>query len=366
MSLKTLKKNVKDKAEIKEAYLDDLVDVNQSLSKSSETKLVTIAETLIDTLELGDNGLIKNSSENKQVAKGANILLEREFGRYRKGMNKALTAVGVSAVDVYQELKKVDTKYLGKDRYSDFILDDDTLKDVGEFHESALAKNKANIKRAEQYTKDAIRNAILFNLSIPILTSRLINDSGHLVVDRSSVYATGLNNINDFSGNLLNFYTEVPRTVEAGYREVFNSNPMDERTKPICASATMAGIISITEMAGTFGMPPRMLCRCDVVWVKPAWIDVKNDVKELVDEQRVQWRRTLISQPRRKDGKYYSTVNEQLKVLDKKLTPTKFKETALHTDKMRLFGRGEIDSLINEYGSTYNMQYSVSRPSIAP
>jgi len=365
MSKRALAANIKTKALIKDAYLKSLRSINHDATFPSEQKSIKIINTLISTLDVNEDGVIKNTPENKKIAKGAVTLIEREFTRYRKNIDKALTAVGLSAGELHQELKKVDAKYLGKDRYSAFTdLDDEFFENISDFHQSAMVKNSTAVKNASKYIKNTIRDAILFNISGNALTNKLINNGEHLITDTSSVFAESIGNINDFSGRVLNFYTEVPRTTETGYREVFNSNPMDERTKPICAAATVAGVIPVTEMERVYGVPPRMICRCDLVWVRPEWTDVKADVTALVEQQRKDWRSTLIKQPKRKDGNYYASVSDQLKVLDKKYTPAKFEKTALHTSKMRVLGKEDVKDVIKKYRSTYTAKYGVGIPTI--
>jgi hypothetical protein len=360
MSLQSLKKNLNTKANIKEAYLQEITDIAQDLSKSTEIKLIKTIDSAIENLETDDTDIIKNNTANKKIIAATSARLKRELKKHKSVMDKALSSVGEVSTDVYQELKKSDATYLGEERYAAFVdLDDDVIDDTDELHKEALERNGIQTANSSKYLRDALQAALLFNLSVNALRGRLFSASGHVNTSPagSTLYSDSLGSLNSFGGSILNFYSNVAYVQQEGLKEVFNSNPMDERTKPICASATSAGIISIKQMESAYGNPPRMICRCDLVYINPKWKDVKQDIGQLIEEQKKAWRDLLLKQKRRKDGNFYANVSEQLKVLTKDYTPKKFTETALHTTKMQELNRGEFDSLLNNFKSTYEMRY---------
>lgn len=361
MSLKSLKENIKSKSKIKEAYIEDLRDVSKNLSSKVEKDIVRVINAAVSNLDTNDDGIIKNNTFNKQLIKATSSRINKEIKKYRDKTEKALVATGVVALDVYNDLKKQDVKYLGKDRYGVFTtVNDSVIEDSAKLHKGALRKNNADMNEMTEYINDTLESGYMFNLTKGALVTKLLSATEHVNISNAgaTMYSKSLGDINAFGGKILNFYTEVAFTQEDGLKEVFNSNPMDSRTKPLCASATMAGVISVKDMSSTYGFPPRYICRCDVVYLKKEWKNAKKDVNNFISEQEEQWRNILVKSPRRKDGQFYSSVEEQLKVLSGEFTPKKFKQTALHTSKMRDFTQREFSSLLRDYKSSYAMRYS--------
>ena len=66
----------------------------------------------------------------------------------------------------------------------------------------------------------------------------------------------------------------------------WNANPMDKLTKPQCAEATIAGVIPIDEMEGNYGMPPRYICRCDIMIVSSKWTELNKGVNQSIESRR--------------------------------------------------------------------------------
>ena len=66
----------------------------------------------------------------------------------------------------------------------------------------------------------------------------------------------------------------------------WNANPMDSRTKPICASATTVGIIPLQDMEDNYGFPPRFVCRCDLMITDPSWVEINQGVNQAIEQRR--------------------------------------------------------------------------------
>ena len=66
----------------------------------------------------------------------------------------------------------------------------------------------------------------------------------------------------------------------------WNANPMDNLTKPVCAQASTAGVIPIGDMEGNYGMPPRYICRCDLMIVSSEWKDLNKGINQSIEKRR--------------------------------------------------------------------------------
>ena len=73
---------------------------------------------------------------------------------------------------------------------------------------------------------------------------------------------------------------------ELGLKYCWNSNPMDQKTKPACALATSAGVIPETEMIDKYGLPPRRICRCDIIYTHADWASVNAGINEAIRERQ--------------------------------------------------------------------------------
>jgi len=362
MSVATLKTNINNKTKIKEAYLKDVRDVATELSNKAEEPISKVLNKTIDALDATEEGIITNNSKNKEIISKASGHVRNEMKKLRSSSSKAIAAITAVATDVYGNLKESDQKYLGKNRYAAFAdLTDDTLEKVSSLNNQALKTSNAAISGATDFITNALQSGYIFNSSKNALKGKLFSNTGNINVTNkgATLFSSNLGSLNAHGGSVLNFYSEVGLTQQEGLKQVFNSNPMDDRTKSICAAATLAGIVSIREMESAYGVPPRMLCRCDLIYVNPAWDSVKKDIEDLLSEQRDTWRDTLINSKRRLDGNLYSSVEQQLKVLTGELTPSKFEATKFHTSKMRLLNTEEFNSITKEFKSSYELRYGL-------
>lgn len=87
---------------------------------------------------------------------------------------------------------------------------------------------------------------------------------------------------------------------ENAYKYCWNANPMDMRTKDECIAACLAGTIHIEEMERYYGLPPRYICRCELVYVSPAWAGVNEGVNMAIEERRRDLIQELEEHPKQK------------------------------------------------------------------
>lgn len=118
---------------------------------------------------------------------------------------------------------------------------------------------------------------------------------------------------------------------ERGYDVVFNTNPMDIKTKPICADATCAGVIGVDEMTSDYGWPPRYICRCDVTFLRSQWTEFNQAINDSVRQQRLNLLDELYEAPKTKSswiwngmkvfapdggGRMYKEIEDKIKFVE--------------------------------------------------
>jgi hypothetical protein len=85
---------------------------------------------------------------------------------------------------------------------------------------------------------------------------------------------------------------------ENNYTYVWNDNPLDRRTKPICLEASFAGVIPEREMSDRFGFPPRFICRCDLVYTRPEWTDINEAINTAIRDRKVELAEEILDAPK--------------------------------------------------------------------
>lgn len=147
---------------------------------------------------------------------------------------------------------------------------------------------------------------------------------------------------------------QVGRAERLGYRVCWNTNPLDQKTKPICMSATLAGVIPKEEMLTDYGFPPRNICRCDLTFIDESWTAMAGGINSTIEERRKEAIGLLKAMPEQKTewkiksheriapsgevvkikrherattdaqrlaGKRYQTVQDRLNILQKTKVP---------------------------------------------
>jgi hypothetical protein len=131
------------------------------------------------------------------------------------------------------------------------------------------------------------------------------------------------------------------RAKELNYDYCWNANPMDQRTKSECISATIAGVIPEKEMGTIYGFPPRHICRCELIYTRGEWTGVNEAINSEIRGQRTSlleelysaptqvaswiWKGKRIMAPAARAGQPYAEVQEKIDLLESMEVPEYFK-----------------------------------------
>jgi hypothetical protein len=86
------------------------------------------------------------------------------------------------------------------------------------------------------------------------------------------------------------------------YTYCWNVNPMDQRTKPECINACLAGVIPEGEMETGYGFPPRYVCRCEIAYTRGDWQEFNGAINKEIEKTRIRLIDTLEKAPRQKSS----------------------------------------------------------------
>lgn len=87
-----------------------------------------------------------------------------------------------------------------------------------------------------------------------------------------------------------------------GYTFCWNVNPMDQRTKPDCIQASLAGVIPEEEMGTNYGFPPRFVCRCEIAYTRGEWSDLNKSINKEISKVRIRLIDELKDAPKQKSS----------------------------------------------------------------
>ncbi len=165
-------------------------------------------------------------------------------------------------------------------------------------NERGYAKINAILAKWEQFVYDTFFAGVLNSLTIPDFKTTFYDQDQHLKIG-STLRGDALREaLMSAVEQRTAFVRQQAR--EEGMTYVWNFNPMDRRTKPVCASATVAGCIPATRMASDYGFPPRFICRCDVSFTRREWVNVNRGINEGIEERRKKFIKELENAPRQR------------------------------------------------------------------
>lgn len=95
---------------------------------------------------------------------------------------------------------------------------------------------------------------------------------------------------------------------ENNYTYCWNVNPMDQRTKDVCISATLAGVIPEKEMGTNYGFPPRYVCRCELAYVRKDWTELNQSINNEIKTVRERLIDELLNAPKQMSFWYVGTT----------------------------------------------------------
>jgi ribosomal protein L17 len=194
--------------------------------------------------------------------------------------------------ELKQLLKKADIKH---DRLAAGNKVKKLLQHLAEDTEDAV---QSYFQKWRLYYASILRRAITTNQKPEAVKALLVQPNGHIRIGSSLEEAM----MREAAMDLLQQRTAKTLTEarELKLDSCWNANPMDQLTKPVCAAASTAGVIPIPDMEGNYGMPPRYICRCDIMIVSSKWTKLNQGVNQSIETRRKQVVQELMDSPAKK------------------------------------------------------------------
>lgn len=273
----------------------EIADINREIADFYNTMLLGFAvdkKTGRIKPTLFNSGRI--SVSKNRAEKMARDFIERINEKLNSGRRSFLGESSQRDRELKRLLKKAGIKL---DRTSAGEQAKKLLQDLTEDAEGAV---RSSFQKWSLYYPSILRRAVTTNQKPETVKALLIQPNGHIRIGSS------LNEqvMRDAAMDLLQQRT-AQTLVEARELKLdscWNANPMDQLTKPECAQASTAGVIPIPDMESNYGMPPRYICRCDIMIVSSKWTNLNKGVNRSIEQRRTEVIAELQDSPAKLSG----------------------------------------------------------------
>ena len=279
------------------------------LNNATSRKATSLYNKVISSLVLDDNGSV--ATVNSNYVKVGLLMngLDTIQTKYREQFGKVYdgTRNELIAVSAFKNRKTgIAIELLGNKKQRTSVTKEN-LKVLNKIHLQGFKQINTMLKKWKDFAYDMFYFGVTKNMKPIAMKSLFYNESGTLKIgsslDEESLIIANMNLVEERT----TFVRQ--KAAESGYNYCWNYNPIDPRTKPECLQASMAGVIPESEMGTDHGFPPRYICRCDLVYVRPEWVGLNKAVNKTLDDRRISLIKDLADAPKQKtkwlrDGKW--------------------------------------------------------------
>ncbi|KKM63589.1 hypothetical protein LCGC14_1509960 [marine sediment metagenome] len=263
----------REAARVYNRVLTSLITIEGTSVPKNDINNLSLISMLMQGIDAIQDGYRRRYSRLLQEARGdlIEITTEREFkvekALQKIGINENRTAAGTETFELME------------------ISNNQTLKKMNDI-----------LVKWRNFAYDTFYSGIVRGVPIAVFKSMFFNKDGSLRVgsslDEETLYTT-MTSIGEQRTSYIR-----GKAAELGYTYCWNANPMDPQTKSECIEATIAGVISEAEMSTGYGFPPRHICRCELVYTRPEWVNVNQGINSALEDRRSVLVQSLIDAPR--------------------------------------------------------------------
>lgn len=298
-------KMVRD-AEINKRHVDHFFDYFDKglirLNNVTTKEATKIYDKILKDLELDENKTVVNSVDNLALGRALVLGIEALTDQYRESYGELFREyrremMGIVRVKEERIEKRLLKAGVDQDRVT---LTDEALKLMEAINQNGYKEINNMLTKWVNFVYNQFFMGMTKSFTVPGLKSLFYNDSGTLKIGSS---------LQEESKNIAAYSLTEQRTAflrqrakEEKMKYCWNSNPMDQRTKAECMSASLAGVIPEGQMGSNYGFPPRYICRCELVYTRPEWTGINTGVNQALEERRHRLIRELREAPRQKDA----------------------------------------------------------------
>ena len=321
-------------------YLDLLVNLN----RKTESKIQKKYLSFLSVFDGDNDGRLDNSNVNlSKIGGQIKWLTDNIFTPYKskflKISKESGKAIEKQQNDYFKKRNKI-LKDSGIEIKSGGIYTKNFSGIINKLDKNTVIQLNTVIDKWSKFYYDTLFRGITQQQTIQKVIENLITPNGHIRIGSSFSQSTEANMLMSQVAKRTAFVQADAK--KQGLDAVWNANPMDRRTKPICMRASLAGVISEQAMADEYGFPPRWLCRCDAVYTRSEWTEINQGINQGIEERRLKLIDMLKTDPasfqksvwfigkgknkkkvvpkdaKRSSGElYYKSIDDTIKLLEK-------------------------------------------------
>jgi len=280
--------------------IENELDQLNRMATREATKVYDEVLSSLQTVEgtsipLGNVGNLSLISLLMQGIDSIQSKYKSSYGRFLQDLRyKAFDLVYGKELQIEQVLK---SDGIEDDRSN---VNDESFQLMEMEFQKTLVKVNSILEKWKGYVYDIFYTGIAKGIPISQFRSLFFTETGNLKIG-SSLSEETIGATMAFVGEQRTAWLRQ-KADEQGYKYCWNANPMDALTKEECIRATMAGVIPESEMSTVYGFPPRYICRCELVYTRPEWVRINQDVNKTLEKNRVALIDKLLDAPRQKSS----------------------------------------------------------------
>jgi hypothetical protein len=251
-------------------------------------------------LTVSEGGIIELTTENLAQASPLMARIEVIQNEFRQRYGSVVTAARTNIIQVAKNREFEIEKILKKEGID---VDRSTLTEeiyniLETIHQQGFKRMNDVILRWKDFVYDTFFAGVTKGLTIDDFRNTFFNTTGTLKIGSSLEQISISEAMIAVTEERTAFNRQKAKEEKMTY--CWNFNPLDFKTKPECLSATLAGVISEKEMGSSYGFPPRYVCRCEITFTRPEWVELNQGINEGIEERRQQYLNDLENAPRQK------------------------------------------------------------------
>ena len=271
----------------------------ERLNRETSKLVIRHYDSVLSRIEL-DGSVVRNSLNNLSLIGQMSNGLDPIQNMYRSAFGSLMRDYRGEVLAVAAENDVRHQKVVAKIGFDHKLgeMTEEQFQLLSLVLESSFRKINDMLSKWKNIVYDSFLDGVSKGLDLVSFRSSFFNSDGSVRVGSS---------LNDVSkahalsaAVRANTIANIAKADANGYDYCWNSNPMDEKTKPICLEASLAGVIPRETMESEYGWPPRYICRCDIVFTRGEWTGVNQGINEAMEQKRVELINTLKVAPKQK------------------------------------------------------------------
>lgn len=269
------------------------------LNTTVKSKALKIYNETIDRMTLiPGSKLVESSISNFDQIPAAMTDLDFLHRYYRDEWSKRYYSIQLKLFETLKDKEqRIESALKRLGIFDDRVtMSQENLERIDIINRQAYTQIEATLAKWRRFAYDTLFAGVSQQVEKDILRGWFLNPSGTLKIGSSLEEETQMAAAIAVTRQRTSFLQQKAK--ENGYTYCWNVNPMDQRTKPDCISATLAGVIPEVLMGTDYAFPPRFVCRCELAYVSKDWKELNRGINNELENVRERLLNDLYEAPK--------------------------------------------------------------------